>query len=66
MRHIPLGTNPLTAVRVGWRHKAYVGAHWVIAYPPQYCRINSPTLGRKKVAVFGGLAISMLRQVEIL
>lgn len=41
MRHIPSGTDPLTAGRVGWRHKACAGTHRFIAYPPQHKHIES-------------------------
>ncbi|MEN6579086.1 MAG: hypothetical protein ABFD05_00495, partial [Anaerolineaceae bacterium] len=50
----------------GWRHKAYTGAHRAIAYPPKHMQIDSSTLYARKIAVFGGLAISMFRQGEIL
>jgi hypothetical protein len=49
---------------VGWRHKAYAGAHRVVAYPPQHKEIDSSTLHEK--IFFGGLAISMFRQGKIL
>ena len=52
--------------RVGWRHKAYAGAHRVVAYPPKHKQIDSSTLYARKIAVFGGLAISMFGQGEIL
>ena len=51
---------------MGWRHKAYAGARRIIAYPPEHKQIDSSTLYAKKIAVFGGLAISMFRQGEIL
>jgi len=39
--------NRRSAGRVGWRHKAYAGAHRVVAYPPQHKEIDSSTLHEK-------------------
>jgi len=46
--------NEFIDSRVGWRNKAYAGAHWVIAYPPHHWRNDSSTLHIKKVAVLVG------------
>jgi hypothetical protein len=54
------------AGRVGWRHRAYARARQVIAYPPQQKQIDTSMLYARKITVFGGLAISMLRQGKIL
>ena len=47
--------------QVGWRHKACASSRRAIAYPPKHKQIDTSTLYARKVAVFGGLAISMFR-----
>ena len=63
--HLISGTIKNEACRVGWRHKAYAGAHRVVAYPPYKGESGfTPTFLIDAIQISAFLILNLQGQIE--